>query len=120
MAAAVGMDGVLSAIIDPGAFLDVQRNYIGAQRAAAVPGGAPAAIPSSSDYKKQYEEYKRKEIMNQVLLNQTGLAAGRTTVPATNFYQQSGRTGLVDPSLTGQETPIPMPFDQRYNTAANM
>jgi len=48
-----------------------------------------------------------------------GLGANRG-VPAYNQNMANGRQGLVDPSLTQQQTMRPLPWDERYASTSNL
>lgn len=106
-------------VVQPGVLYQIQSQGIQKQRESPN-------IPYSNDIEAKQraydEEAEKKGVQNLMTNLMTGGAQGLAGrgVPAYNKNEANGRTGLVDPSLTGQETQLPQPIDRQIDQASNL
>ena len=86
------------------------------QNRGMAPGGNQQRIQEAAQAAQREDA---KKTLTDILMNLAGQGAGRG-MPANNKHEQEGRTGLVDPGMTGQTTALPIPFDRQWDLASNL
>lgn len=93
---------------DPGSRIQMPNDLLNAQR---VGGGheVPEEVKADGGVSVQQSNIYNNSgsLASNYMRGAMAQNNGKDSVPATNKYEQMGRTGLVDPSLTNQQTPLP-------------